>query len=111
MSIKFSFFSSFFFFLKISFLNLFLNLLLEAALVLIKFNTRWHNSIKPPRTTTSVAAETSERQHLFSSYQVNIEPPRTMTLNHHEPLRTTTNHDITNHDIKPPRTTTNHHEP
>ena len=28
--------------------NLFLNLLLEAALVLIKFNTRWHNSIKPP---------------------------------------------------------------
>ena len=52
-----------------------LNLLLEAALVLIKFNTRWHNSIKPPRTTTSVAAETSERQHLFSSYQVNIEPP------------------------------------
>ena len=50
-----------------------------------------------------------------------------MTLNHHEPLRTTTNHDIkpprtttnhyeppqttTNHDIKPPQTTTNHYKP
>ena len=104
-----------------------LNLLLEAALVLIKFNTRWHNSIKPPQTTTnhyiSCSWDFRETTPIFklsgkywTTTNHDIKPPWTMTLNHHEPLQTTTNHHellqtTTNH-YKPPQTMTlNHHKP
>ena len=77
------------------------NFPLEAAFVLIKFNTRWHNSIKPSWNIPPVVTQTSDRQQVFLNYQVCIEPWRT----HHKPWQHNTNHDNTS------RTMTTHHEP